>query len=115
MKSESDLGPLEVLCDAPPYSIIQACRRVGVQDPEDVRWLRVSHLEQQDGDPQRETLNPLAWKSLLGMSKWMKLNCTCGQRLPTLEKCTFTFITGKELSYHIGQCRRCRTVYWEEA
>ena len=27
----SQLGPLEVICDAPPYPIVQACNAIGVR------------------------------------------------------------------------------------
>jgi hypothetical protein len=36
------LGPLEVICDAPPYPIVQACNAIGIETPEDVRWSRMS-------------------------------------------------------------------------
>ena len=34
----SELGLLEVECDAPPYPIVRACRKLGLIAPEDVRW-----------------------------------------------------------------------------
>jgi hypothetical protein len=109
-----DLGPLEIVCDAPPYSIIQACQRIGIKTPEDVRWCRMTHFcygDTAEDDP----LRVQAWKLFLGMGRAGKAACNCGQKLPSLEKCTFTFLTGRELSYYIGQCPRCRTVYWDEA
>jgi hypothetical protein len=51
---------------------------------------------------------------LLGMNKSGSA-CDCGHPLPVLEKCTFTFITGREVSYLIGQCPRCHAVFWEDA
>jgi hypothetical protein len=54
------------------------------------------------------------WKSFLG-SRGSRTHCSCGKGLPALEKCTFTFITGREVSYFIGQCHRCRTVFWDDA
>jgi hypothetical protein len=27
---------------------------------------------------------------------------------------TFTMSTGKELSYCLGQCGKCHTIFWEE-
>ena len=107
------LGPIEILCDAPPYSIIQACNRIGVQRPEDVRWCRMSRFAQDQVPGQ--VIAGHAWKSLLGMSAGKKGACGCGQDLPLLEKCTFTFITGRQASYYIGQCKRCHRVYWDEA
>src|SRR5260370_38040310 len=44
-----DHGPwhsLDSTCDSPPYAIVQACRRIGVHNPEDVPWCRL--------DPGRE-------------------------------------------------------------
>ncbi len=108
-----DLGPIEINCDAPPYSIIQACRRVGVQRPEDVRWCRITHFLNGEGSGD-EPANVQAWKVFLGMSKARKMACSCGHKMPLMEKCTFTFITGREVSYFIGQCNRCLTVFWDE-
>jgi hypothetical protein len=31
-----------------------------------------------------------------------------------MEGYTFTFASGKEAEYLLGQCRRCRTIFWEE-
>jgi hypothetical protein len=109
----SRLGPIEIVCDAPPYSIIQACSRIGIRNPEDVRWCRMSHFiaEADSFDPIH--LHP--WRSFLGVAKGGRVNCSCGQALPSMEKCTFTFITGREVSYFIGQCQRCRTVFWENS
>jgi hypothetical protein len=106
------LGPIEVYCDAPPYPIIQACNRIGLHRPEDVRWCRMSHLL--DGqDDQGEAVGSHGWRMLLGNKP--SSSCDCGHPLPVLEKCTFTFITGREVSYLIGQCPRCHAVFWEDA
>jgi hypothetical protein len=109
------LGPIDVFCDSPPYSIVRACSRVGIKSPEDVRWLRMSHyLTHHVG--WRDILKHQPWKVLLGMSEPERQKvCNCRQKLPVLEKYTFTLITGNEVSYLIGQCGRCRTVYWEPA
>lgn len=108
----SHLGPIDVYCDAPPYSIIQACNRIGLERPEDVRWCRMSHYlsEESHGDSLGQS-----WKTVFGTTKPTRLLCGCRQPLPPLEKCTFTFITGREVSYFIGQCKRCDRVYWDEA
>ena len=46
----SKLGPLEVVCDAPPYCIVRACHLIGLRKPEDVRWLRLgSFLKDRGG------------------------------------------------------------------
>jgi len=105
----SRLGPLEVTCDAPSYKVVQACRRVGLQEPEDVRWCRLREFLTQ----------PAGWKSLfrrlLAGDEGEHKGCTCGGHFPTLDRVTFTFTTGHEVTYLIGQCRRCRTVFWDEA
>ena len=108
------LGPVDIYCDSPPYPIVQACNRIGLQRPEDVRWCRMSHfLSGHDG--RGEVIGMMAWKSLLGIGRPRELTCDCGHPLPTLERCTFTFITGREASYMIGQCSRCLTVFWEDS
>ena|SRR5579871_1332222 len=107
------LGPLEVTCDAPPYNIVRACQMIGLKSPEDVRWTRLSHLPGPyvgGNDP----LKPSAWRSLLGMSQPETGICTCRQKLPPLERYTFTLISGKQTSYLITQCSRCLTIYWHE-
>jgi hypothetical protein len=38
------LGPIDVDCDAPSYMIVQACRQLVMQSPEDVRWCRMRHF-----------------------------------------------------------------------
>ena len=108
----SGLGPINICCDAPPYPIIEACKRIGLERPEDVRWCRMRHFMNGE-DGHGELVNVQAWKAFFKIHK-RAITCDCGQNLPTLEKCTFTFITGRELSYAIGQCQRCLTVFWEE-
>ncbi|HEV3258668.1 MAG TPA: hypothetical protein VG013_17465 [Gemmataceae bacterium] len=103
---------LDIDCDAPSYAIVRACRRIGVVTPEDVRWCRMNRFL--SAHPTwREVLKRPPWKALLGMAQPEARTCSCGQKLPLLEKCTFTFNTGQEVSYLIGQCRRCRTVFWD--
>jgi hypothetical protein len=51
----------------------------------------------------------------LGLTESSEGHCLCGQVLPRLDKCAFTLLSGKELHYFLGQCKRCRTVFWEEA
>ncbi|MBV9125856.1 MAG: hypothetical protein JO112_21100 [Planctomycetes bacterium] len=108
------LGPLEVTCDAPPYPIVRACCKLGIQTPEDVRWSRMGQfLNEHAGWP--KTLSMDSWRLLLEINPPGVPTCSCGQKLPLLEKCTFTFLSGNEVSYLMGQCSRCRTVFWEEA
>jgi hypothetical protein len=99
-------------CDAPPYSIVKACQMIGVQTPEDVRWCRLSRLRETLGSP-RALLTLSSWKSFLGMEEVAGAKCSCGTQLPQVERYTFTYISGRESHYYIGQCRKCRTVFWE--
>jgi hypothetical protein len=108
------LGPLEISCDAPPFSVVTACRRVGFQEPEDVRWSRLSQMW--GAAPEEwEALKRRPWQLVLRMAAPDVKKCRCGQKLPELDRYTFTFLTGQESSYLLGQCPRCRTVYWEDA
>jgi hypothetical protein len=104
----------EIECDSPPYTIVQGCRLLGLQNPEDVRWCRLSnYCREQHG--RLALLDPRTWKSLLGPGDPDRMTCCCGHRLPALERCTFTLLSGKERHYFLGQCQRCRTIFWEEA
>jgi hypothetical protein len=108
----NQLGPIEVCCDSPPYPIIQACVQIGIQSPEDVRWCRMSHhVDQHAG--QRGILHLLPWKMLWGADP-AERTCVCGRKLPELAGYGFTLLSGKEVFYLLGQCDRCRTVFWEE-
>ena len=107
------LDPLEIDCDSPPYSIVQACRMVGVQKPEDVPWYRYSRYVIGQYD-QGEIVRIDKWKSLLGLNRPPGTRCTCGHKLPDLERCTFTYLSGKEAVYLVGQCSRCFTIFWDE-
>ncbi len=101
------LGPIEITCDAPPYYIVRGCHRVGIEAPEDVRWCRMSHF--------LNTSSGGIWKALLGLHHSGEKTCSCKRNLPLLERCTFTLASGKQVSYYLGQCQGCHTVYWEEA
>jgi hypothetical protein len=103
----SKLGPIEVTCDSPPYFIVQACLRIGMTSPADVRWCRV----------ESQATPPGGWRKLLAISNWSTAPtiCHCGRPLPQLEAYTFTLVTGKEISYLLGQCSRCHTIYWNDA
>lgn len=109
------LGPIEILCDAPPYSVVKACRTLEMRSPEDVRWCRMSYfMNRQPG--WRDVLSRQSWKSILGMNQPPDgKKCNCGHDLPALTKYTFTYITGQEASYFLGQCPHCRTIFWEES
>jgi hypothetical protein len=110
----SRLGPLEVECDAPPYTVVRACRELGMQSPEDVCWRRISHFNRR-WMTLTNLFGPGSWAALLAGREGRDAGCSCGQTLPALETCSFVFRSGRSQSYQIGQCARCRTVYWEEA
>ena len=104
----SQLGPIEICCDAPPYLIVQACERLRFLSPLDVRWCRMSNF-----------LNDLSaslriWNFLFIKNQPEKRTCSCGEPLPVLEDYAFTFACGKVLNYALGQCPKCRTIFWEE-
>jgi len=100
-------------CDCPPYSIVRACRMVGFKRPEDVRWCRLSQFRK--GCYRRlEFFSLRTWKMLFRMAQHPDdSQCTCGSKLPLLEKYTFTCVSGREIEYYLGQCPRCQTVFWE--
>jgi hypothetical protein len=108
----SQLGPLEICCDAPPYPIVQGCLHAGIQSPEDVRWLRMREFrKQQNSSSPHFSL----WKVLWGSgSALQRTTSTCGEELPPLRLVVFTFNTGDQSPYLLGQCSRCRTVFWDE-
>ena len=84
-------GPIEFTCDAPPYPIVLACYAIGVERSADVRWRR---------------LGPQPW--------WGRQQCCQGTAVPKLAKFRFTYSSGDEVTYSVGQCSRCGTVWWTE-
>jgi hypothetical protein len=105
--------PPHIEYDAPPYSIVRACRLIGLQSPEDVRWCRLSR-DRKRPPGRLELFNLKSWQMFLGMGEGEESKCTCGQEFPRLEMYTFTFVSGREKHYFLGQCPRCRAIYWEE-
>lgn len=109
----NQLGPIEVQCDAPPYAIVRACQWLGFQTPEDVRWCRIDHFLEAQAD----------WRVILQCQPWQTSDtspspaekCSCGTDLPQLQMFTFTLTDGRELSYLLGQCCRCRAMFWERS
>ncbi len=107
------LETIEIRCDAPPYAIVHVCERVGFRTPLDVRWCRMSEFLKRDDGPWARLAR--AWKRFLGIKQRKPGTCTCGEPLPQLERYQFWTFAGKEAEYRLGQCRRCRTMFWEEA
>jgi hypothetical protein len=108
------LGLLDIECDAPPYAIVQAGHLVGLRCPEDVRWCRLSGPR----PPAEERRpSPAQWAQPVSpnIPALRTRSCVCGRRLPLPVRCTFTFNTGRQVRYWMGQCRHCRTIFWDEA
>jgi len=104
----------DVYCEAPPYAVVRACEKGGFRSPLGVRW--------------RHVVNVLAVpecrvKGIWGrMRQWLfprskpkGKTCSCGHSLPALRKYGFTFLSKKVGDYLLGQCARCRTIYWDVA
>ncbi len=108
------LGPLEILCDSPPYPIVQACSLLGFIRPEDVRWSRLSQFLV-DHAGWREMCRAFSWDSLPVDRCLKDTACNCGDALPRLQRCLFSSSTGQSYTYLLGQCRRCRTIFWEDS
>jgi hypothetical protein len=104
--------PLEVICDAPPYAIVRACWRIGLENPEDVRWLEINHFLEEKGQPPAR--KGFRWNELLLGPVASPLSCSCGRRLPFLNDYQFTFNNNTTAVYSFGQCVRCKTIYWQK-
>ena len=108
----SRLGPIEICCDAPPYEVVQACRRVGVRSPEDVRWLRMSEFRTRQDRSQRGP-SMRFWKMFWKKSEHAAGTCTCGQPLPALRPVVVTFKPGEKAYVVLGQCSSCHSIFWD--
>lgn len=106
------LGQIQMRCDAPPYGVVCACKRCGISSPLDVRWCRMSHFV--NGNGQR-TGNIFArlWQRFFGRGNSNAKTCTCGQPLPNLKRYAFSVLSITVGDYMLGQCSRCRTVFWD--
>ncbi len=93
----------------PPYAVVRASQTLGFRTPEDVAWHRLSHFLGDDCAPGVAPVD-----QLFGYFRGQGKACPCGQPLPALEPCTFVFASAKVQEYALGQCRRCRTIFWEE-
>jgi hypothetical protein len=104
---------LEAEPDSPPYAVVQATRLVGLRSPEDVRWCQLSRLPAR---PRRlRDVLRSALRALAGLGRAERVVCPCGRELAPLRTFTFTFNTGREASYRLGQCDGCRSVLWDDA
>jgi hypothetical protein len=105
------LGPLEILCEAPPYSVVDDCQWLGFQAPLDVCWREMSHFHREEGG----LLDTFYRMLFFGKRHSKKATCRCGEPLPVLKTYTFWLAADIVVAYRLGQCRRCRTIFWEEA
>jgi hypothetical protein len=88
------LGPIEIVCDAPPYTVVKASKNIGITTPEDVRWIHLSGFFKSEATP--------------------ATNCSCGESLPELRRVIFAFGPEGQMKFvRLSQCCRCRTVYWD--
>ena len=104
-------GTIKILCDAPPYSIVRACRALGFCSPEDVRWCQdrtaLLKLIRRQGYFGLRFLKSLIFGERIG-------SCVCGHALPTLERYRFVLSSGAVIRLLLGQCQSCKTIFWRE-
>lgn len=105
--------PMEPGCDAPPYSIVRACRRLGFRAPEDVRWCHLVGRGPVAAVPV-SGFNLQSLKALFHKTEPKRASCHCGQGLPRLDRCSFTLASGRQVDYLLGQCPRCQAIFWQE-
>jgi hypothetical protein len=106
--------PIEIDCDAPAYLIVHACQSLGFHSPLDVRWCRMSHVPRRKGVDMdgRRGIGLWQWLFSKGLPTWKA--CVCGKPLPTLDLYSFTLFSDLTTDIHLGQCRKCRTIFWEK-
>jgi hypothetical protein len=107
------VGPIEICCDAPPYPVVRGCRLLGFHSPEDVRWCRLSHLPARTQGQEGSLLGELL-RAMLGRAV-REVECRCGERIVHIPEFCMTFSTGEKARYLLAQCRRCHTVFWDDA
>ncbi len=109
-------SPLDIPCDAPPYQVVKACRGLGFQAPEDVRWSRLSQAALAVGPGWAKYLPRVAAELFLRRRPGRgAAACSCGRALPVLERYTFTYRSGRQASFLLAQCQCCHAMYWEAA
>jgi hypothetical protein len=98
--------------DAVPYGVVEGCARLGFESPLDVRWCRVNHLLVRHDGPAQGSGLP-AWKWLFARKSLARRACSYGGRFPTLGQYIVTLGSGRKVAYFLGQCRQCRTIFWD--
>lgn len=81
--------------------------------PEDVRWCRLGRRTRRHYGWIHFLASPI-WGRLLGRREPETSSCTCGRSLPEMACYSFTFQNGDQVDYEMGQCVRCRTIYWDK-
>lgn len=109
----NQLGPIDLDCDAPPYPIVHACERLGFESPLDVRWCCLSHCPAPDQDL-LYAIAPWKWFAKKGWQGRDGNSCFCGAVLPVMENFAFTLACERVVDFRLGQCRRCKSIFWEE-
>lgn len=108
------LWPFVIRCDTPPYAVVLACKGSGFQSPLDVGWCHMSQVKTRTTQ-HRSSFGSRLWQFLFGASKPKETICVCGQPLPELKQYHLAVHSEKESDYLLGQCCRCRTIFWDEA
>jgi len=109
----SQLGPIDVDCDALSYPIVRACTGLGFRNPLDVRWCQMSQFLNESNEG-AGFFSSVSWLLFLNRNQPRAKTCTCGEPLPTLDQFKFQFPSGRQVEYLLGQCARCNTMFWEE-
>ena len=106
------LGRLDIDCDCPPYPIVRACRQVGIEAPEDVRWCRLHHEVPRPGGPPPTGLLGLLWA--VAGARGPGVRCRCGAPQPALRVFRMIYSTGETACYLLGQSDCCHTGFWDQ-
>ena len=107
----NNLGTPDIQCDAPRYDVVHACRWLGFQFPLDVRWLPMNHCL--GGQNPRHSIMRRFWRFCFGHVEAEK-HCTCGSPLADVRRYRFSGIFANEPDYLLGQCFKCRTIFWQK-
>jgi hypothetical protein len=109
------LGNLETFqleCDAPSYCIVRISQILGFESPLDVRWCRLRHFL--GSQSERQSLWSRLWNFFIGRTEPKRKTCTCGRLLPDMKRLALAHLFPQEGNYFLGQCPRCRTIFWEK-
>lgn len=76
----------------PCYELVSSLKKFGFEKPEDRKWQEIN-------------IEPSG-------KNFLKYICTCGKIKREIVLKNFNFDFHNKLSYYIGQCPRCDTIYW---